>query len=545
VIDESSTERQGMGGQPADFSETVVELPGLELDLAAPTESDHLTDRTPTVGHVGRYALKLRIGEGGLGTVHAAYDPILSRTIAVKTLHFGAAGIDRKTLDALILNEARAAAGLSHPHIVTVFDAGLSDQGVYIAMERLRGRDLRQLLAAGWRPDPQQGALIARRVADALAYAHAKGVVHCDIKPANIFMVGRTVPKVLDFGIARVAHARAVPGFEDLIAGSPHYLAPEQLQGGTIDRRTDVYALGVVLYELLTRRKAFSGATLEEIKNNVLEGRAPPVHALRPTVPLALSRIVERAMAREPEQRHRSARHLSQDLRAWLDSETPQPVPEPAERGTRRMTLAAGALAGLAVAAGAMWFTLHDGPGNAVVAEPLAAASHAAGADLQAGPAGGASSAAMAVAATAAGPAASGNPPAPVAAADANAASAPPRPVLAARAASAVAAGGPRDSSNRRARDNGAAAKPTTSAAAPANPPTAAAATGVVQLAISPWGQVEVDGAPAGVAPPLAKLTLPEGEHVITVRNADFPPHTARVKVGPDHNTVVRHRFGS
>ena len=136
----------------------------------------------------------------------AAHDPLLSRLIAVKTLNVEVADDERESFNAMFINEARAAGGLSHPHIVTVFDAGISDKRAYIAMELLKGRDLRQLRQEGWRATPAQAALIVRRVADALAFAHSKGVIHRDIKPANIFMVGRTQPRVLDFGIARVAH---------------------------------------------------------------------------------------------------------------------------------------------------------------------------------------------------------------------------------------------------------------------------------------------------------------------------------------------------
>ena len=169
------------------------------------TEADRAM---PTIGHIGRYALKYQLGTGGLGTVYAAHDPLLSRLIAVKTLNVEIEEDERESFNTLFINEARAAGGLSHPHIVTVFDAGISDDRAYIAMELLKGRDLRQLRQEGWRATPAQAALIVRRVADALAFAHSKGVIHRDIKPANIFMVGRTQPRVLDFGIARVSHRR-------------------------------------------------------------------------------------------------------------------------------------------------------------------------------------------------------------------------------------------------------------------------------------------------------------------------------------------------
>ena len=178
------------GGRPA--------TPGFAGLVATPADR-----AMPTIGHIGRYALKYQLGAGGLGTVFAAHDPLLSRLIAVKTLNVEIKEDERESFNAHFINEARAAGGLSHPHIVTVFDAGISDNRAYIAMELLKGRDLRQLRQEGWRATPAQAALIVRRVADALAFAHSKGVIHRDIKPANIFMVGRTQPRVLDFGIAR------------------------------------------------------------------------------------------------------------------------------------------------------------------------------------------------------------------------------------------------------------------------------------------------------------------------------------------------------
>nr|WP_246312515.1 serine/threonine-protein kinase [Aquabacterium terrae] len=271
----------------------------------------------PTIGHVGRYALKQRLGEGGLSRVYTAWDPILSRNLAIKTLELGAVGTMRETLNAMILNEARAVAGLSHPNIVTVFDAGLSERGVYIAMEQLPGQDLRALLAEGWRPDVYRTAKLVRRVADALTYAHAKGVIHCDIKPANILMVDQRKPKVLDFGIARIAHQPGAPMLEGLITGTPHYLAPEQIRGGPVDERCDVYSLGVVLYELLTGRKAFGGTSLTSITQAVLEGNPVPAHALVPGLPVELSEIASRAMALDPAQRYPSAREMSMAIRRW------------------------------------------------------------------------------------------------------------------------------------------------------------------------------------------------------------------------------------
>lgn len=490
------------------------------------------TEALPTIGHIGRYALKYRIGEGGLGTVYAAHDPLLSRLIAIKTLNVQLSSEEREQFNTLFLNEARAAGGLSHPHIVTVFDAGVSPQGAYIAMELLKGKDLRQLLKEGWRPTPAQAALIVRRVADALAYAHTKGVVHRDIKPANIFMVGRTQPRVLDFGIARVAHQR---DNIDLLAGSPYYMSPEQLREEQTDRRTDVFSLGVVLYELLTGTRPFVGNTLVEISNAVQNRMPMPAHEADTTVPMALSDIAARAMEKDPNHRYRSARALARDLRSWLD-QNPQEATtsddEGPQRQRQRLALGAVALFGLALVGFGLWHSLSGdethqpvvqqaaaAPAPVVVAEaasiPFAAAPEALAPDA-------AASAAAATDAAAAASAAEPAPPAPVAEAPAPA---PKKPVESAK--------------ERRAREAQARGDARVKTA------VASLATGTLQIAVSPWGHVEVDGAPAGTTPPLNKLTLSEGRHTITIRNDEFPPHTVTVNVSAGQPITLKHKFGS
>jgi serine/threonine-protein kinase len=462
--------------ETADVEDTV-----LMTDLPA---RDSLPGEMPTIGQIGRYALKYRIGDGGLGTVYAAEDPLLSRRVAIKTLNLtpgGAGGIQletdaREPFNAMFLHEARAAAHLSHPHIVTVFDAGLSPQGAYIAMELLKGKDLRHLLAEGWRPTVGQAALIIRRVADALAYAHSKGVVHRDIKPANIFMVGRTQPKVLDFGIASIAHGRESGG---ATGGSPHYMAPEQVRNEPTDRRTDVFSLGVVLYELLTGFRAFDGGSLAAIAGAVTDFDPPPADEVSPAVPSSLAAIAARAMAKRPEDRPRSARALSKDLQEWLKA-NPSTLqsgeddpPSDAKLGARAM-VAAGLLIGCAVIGIAAWDTMR---GKAAEASRMAA-----------------------VAAS--------------------------QPAPASAAADTLANGAPTGAGSAAAR------------------PAAVAASGVLLLAVSPWAEVEVDGQPQGVAPPLNQLSLPAGEHSVTLRNSGYEPHTVSVRIEPNENLVLKHRFG-
>ncbi len=508
-------------GPDSDFAATVVSLPP-ELDgslpdalpaSSEPAAADDLAG-VPTLEHIGRYALKRKLGEGGLGSVYEAWDPLLSRTVAVKTLQFNLSAPQRLALDRLFLNEARAVASLNHPHIVTVHDAGLSAHGVYIAMERLRGRDLRQSIAGGWRPTPTQAAQLVRRVADALAYAHARGVVHCDIKPANIFLTRNERPTVLDFGIARIAHdaqdtANLRDGvqspLEGMIAGSPHYLAPEQLQGGTIDGRTDVYSLGVVLYELLAGRKAFEGESLAQITNAVLHLNLASADSLQPGVPAGLAAVAAKAMARQPDDRHAGAAELALALRPWQERPAAE-LPRQARR--RNLALLLLLLGGAMLLGGTgSWMLREHVEAPPLVIEPARAMV---------------------------------DPVPPIMADSLPLSAEPSEPAASAVADAAPAAALPAAAPKVRPPRARRKAEPT---AAPA--PVAAPPPGRVRLAVSPWGEIEVDGRVAGITPPLVTLDLPAGAHQITIRNGDFPPYTTQIEVSADQPVTLRHRFGS
>ena len=502
-----------------------AEAATVDVDAAAPATPSapgQAAADLATIGHIGRYALKYRIGEGGLGTVYAAHDPLLSRLIAIKTLNVEIPADSRKTFEALFLNEARAAAGLSHPHIVTVFDAGIADEGVYIAMELLKGRDLRQLRQEGWRPKPEQAAVIVRRVADALGYAHAKGVVHRDIKPANIFMVGRTQPRVLDFGIARISHQHDMLGDDSITAGSPYYMAPEQLRQEPVDRRGDVFSLGVVFYELLTGMKPFRGGTLAEISEAVLNHEPAPANRVDPTVPPALAAIAARAMEKSPEHRYRSARGMSRDLRNWLE-ENSQAADEPTDLEPSRLPRLLFATVGvtaLVLAGVAWWWNATSAP---EASQPPVAARTA--------PAQGAP--APVVVAPAATPVAE------VATAPVVAAPVDPAPAAQKRRTAESRSPAAKDAPQRNAKKRDARAV----AAAPTETIVAAPVTGIVNIAVSPWGQIEVNGRDAGTTPPLNQLVLNEGTYSITIRNADSPAHTVKVTVNGAQPVTLRHRF--
>ena len=576
--------RASVDAEITDFAATVASMPpGLEpscgpAESSAPPDSepaapdsatldsqpasvDATVEHSPTLSHIGRYAIKGPLGRGGLGQVHEAWDPMLSRTVAIKTLQFDIEMADRESLDGLFLNEARAAAGLNHLHIVTIHDAGLSAHGVYIAMERLYGRDLRQALAAGWQPSPGEAAQLVRRVAEALAYAHARGVVHCDIKPANIFLCQRNKPKVLDFGIARVAHSAALPLLDGLVAGSPHYLAPEQLQGSAVDARTDIHALGVVFYELLAGRKAYSGDSVEQITNAVLTNHPAPAHEVRAGVPPALSAIAARAMARDPAERYSTAAAMAVDLRRWVDRHSAnEPAPlasielpalEPAcvePRSDRRNARAMAPLiwfacvvAGTALVTGWVAANGRAAPEQSAEAgRPAALLPPAQSIPAPATPAVPLAPTTGAAAAPMPNSADAGAPPASTLLVPTGSMPAPPDTAQRSPAVAKTLAA-PRSAVQPRLKPaaTALAAGPRTGVLVP----VAATPTGSVQLAISPWGQVEVDGSPAGIAPPLTRLTLPEGTHTITVRNEDFPPYTTTVQVLADKPLTLRHRF--
>ncbi len=328
--------------------------------LTEPPKPVHAPAQQRAAPVAGRYRLEGLLGSGGAGSVWTAYDPVLARPVAVKTLPLSllpdtpSTRDTRDRLDQRFLAEARLAAKLEHAYIVSVFDAGVDPEpgghGAYIVMSLLRGKDLKRLLAGGWRPTAREACRLLQRVSEALAYAHALGVVHRDIKPANIVLVGRARPVVLDFGLAHQALAQSLdpsPGQSQPpgevraadesqeakgvhtgdTAGSPYYAAPEQFEGQAGDRRSDLYAAGVLLYELLTGQRPYAGQTLSEIRSAVLAGRAPPPSRFNPEVDSALDTIVLRAMARQPEARHANAADLARELRHWRLSQRAAAVP--------------------------------------------------------------------------------------------------------------------------------------------------------------------------------------------------------------------------
>jgi serine/threonine-protein kinase len=270
------------------------------------TTTDTLIDRT----FDKRYVIRRKLGSGGMADVYLAEDQELGRRVALKLLN------DRHAADDQFVErfrrEAQSAAGLNHPNIVSIFDRGQAEGTYYIAMEYLDGRTLKELLVRNG-PTPIPIAIdYARQILGALAFAHRNGIVHRDIKPHNIVVGSDGRLKVTDFGIARSGASQMTEAGS--IVGTAQYLSPEQARGAPVDPRSDLYSLGVVLYEMLTGTVPFSGDTPVEIAMKHLSQVPEPPSKLRPEVPHDLDAVVMRALAKEPDRRYASAEEMDADL---------------------------------------------------------------------------------------------------------------------------------------------------------------------------------------------------------------------------------------
>jgi serine/threonine protein kinase len=297
---------------------------------------------------ISHYRVTGRLGQGGMGVVYEAIDEKLDRSVALK---FPAGDVTSVTHLAV---EARAASRLNHPNVAQIYEFGeTGDGGAFIAMELVRGRTLREIIAGG-RLSPAETVRIIRSVAEALEEAHRFGVLHLDIKPGNIAISDRGAVKILDFGLAKfLPLAQLDPGEDPTqsltseIRGTPAYMSPEQARGQTLDGRSDLFSLGLVMWECLTGRPAFFGRSNVGVLLEIVSSDPPAPSTIVPGIPERLDAIVRKLIARDREQRYTSASALVADL-TELGSSTQQPLPAlPVRR--RRLTLIAG-LVGLLLA---------------------------------------------------------------------------------------------------------------------------------------------------------------------------------------------------
>ncbi|HEV7801724.1 MAG TPA: serine/threonine-protein kinase [Burkholderiales bacterium] len=272
---------------------------------------------------LGRYQIVSELGKGAMGTVYKAIDPLLDRTVALKTISIAANDPDLADYEARFYLEAKAVGGLNHPNIVTVYDVGNSGTMPYLAMEYIDGSELATLTAQGIALPVPQVLDIAVQVAEGLAYAHAHGVIHRDIKPANIMLATEGSVKIADFGIARMRSAEAKSEPSSAI-GSPRYMSPEQVLGRRADHRSDIFSLGVMLYEMLTGAPPFAGADLNAILFQIVNLVPPAPSTVNPGLPAMLDFIVAKALAKSPDERYGSSKELADDLQTCRSNLSPE-----------------------------------------------------------------------------------------------------------------------------------------------------------------------------------------------------------------------------
>ncbi len=263
---------------------------------------------------IGRYEVLATLGRGAMGIVYKAADPVLNRIVAVKTINLSLDPDLRNEYEARFQQEAKAAGSLSHPAIVTIYDLGKTGDLAYIAMEFLDGQELQDLISAAQRLPVKQAISIAAQVAGGLGYAHQHGIVHRDIKPANIMVLKDGVAKITDFGIARM-RASEVRTQTGMRLGSPKYMSPEQVLGQRVDHRTDIFSLGVMLYEMLTGKAPFGGNSLEALMYQTVNTVPLPPSRINPDVPEMLDLILAKTLEKQTDNRYQSAADLASDLR--------------------------------------------------------------------------------------------------------------------------------------------------------------------------------------------------------------------------------------
>jgi serine/threonine-protein kinase len=279
-----------------------------------------------TLAKAGRYDLREEIGRGAMGVVFHGFDPVIGRDVAVKTLRLSEAGtgLSREELVGRFQTEARAAGLLAHPNIVVIFDAGEEDGLFYITMEFVEGRSLQSVIDAR-QPFPVPRVLkLMEQVCSALDFAHQHNVVHRDIKPANLMLTSDDVVKITDFGTAKILQFGTAQTAH--VMGTPSYMSPEQVKGKPVDGRSDIFSMGVILYELMTGEKPFPGQNITTVIYKIINEQPIPPRSLDSSIHPGLSAVITRALAKEPADRFQSCHELLSALKNYHDMTAAEPT---------------------------------------------------------------------------------------------------------------------------------------------------------------------------------------------------------------------------
>jgi len=290
---------------------------------------------------IGRYKILGELGRGAMGVVYKAEDPNLDRIVALKTIVIEADAEGRKEYEKRFFLEAKAAGKLNHPNIVTAYDFGEEEGVTYLAMELVEGTDLRERLKKGALP-VAEAVDVAHQIAEGLGYAHERGIVHRDIKPGNIMLQKRGPAKIMDFGLARmrVADHKTSTG---MVLGTPKYMSPEQVAGQPVDPRSDLFSLGIVLYEMATGVRLFAAEDATQVMHNVAYAEHEPPTRVDPGLPAMLDFIVARALKKNAAQRYQDAYELSADLATCLAELRGRRPAEASQATTATKTIKIGA----------------------------------------------------------------------------------------------------------------------------------------------------------------------------------------------------------
>jgi tRNA A-37 threonylcarbamoyl transferase component Bud32/tetratricopeptide (TPR) repeat protein len=294
---------------------------------------------------IGKYTILGEVGRGAMGIVYKATDPYIGRTVAVKTIRFDTLGQgpERDMAQKRFMREAHSAGNLSHPNIVTIYDVGEDGDLSYIAMEYIDGCSLEELISSRKKLSLEETVSLVEQVANALDTAHRKGVVHRDIKPANILIDQEGKPHLVDFGIARLATSTMTQ--TNMIMGTPYYMSPEQIAGKKVDNRSDIFALGGVLYEMLTGQKPFPGESITTVIYKIMNENPLPVRNFQKNLPEGLEPILQKALAKDPAARYQSCREMVNDIKKNINlapaatlvrEPVPVAVPVPAAAPAKR-----------------------------------------------------------------------------------------------------------------------------------------------------------------------------------------------------------------
>lgn len=505
------------------------------------------------IEELGRYKIEGKLGEGAMGVVYRARDPLLDRVVAIKTIRLELSADEQVDFERRFFREAKSIARLNHPAIVTIFDAGKVGNIAYMAMELLDGQDLRQLAVVGETMPYERIAEIVARVAEGLDYAHRNGVVHRDVKPANIFVLNDGQVKIADFGVAHLQTSSMT--MTGMIVGTPRYMSPEQITGIAIDGRSDVFSLGVVLYQLLTRVLPFDGSSVTNIMYRVLHEPALKPTRLAADIPPGFEVILARALAKDPNRRYANAQEMATDLLRYRDLAN-SPVPAWQDGG-----LGDGGQAAWSPVPGSRSVASQDSI-SVLSSDPTLALPMREGGDTvilnqtSAASASGAGAVAM--------PDATLPPPLPTSTPTSLPPPLPPpvvevapqktsgKVVWAAVAAGAVVlVAAVAWLALRPAVEGGQPSQPAPSASPPVpsqpssaeNRPQPPVAEGTLSFAVTPWGEVLVDGQPKGVTPPLQNLKLGVGKHSIEIRNGTAAPYRQEVVVEAGQTVKIKYKF--